>query len=145
MNIAAIVSEIDAEIDKLRRIRDIVQSIRVLAPPKGSKRKRRRSQPSRTDVSKLQAELLSDIDEVKMTQPQLIVLPARRKREYRLKSRPTREMPRALARAPSTQPVFVPRSAVPNAKSIVIATRHSDDALEAAVRKSLMGTPRRVV
>jgi len=136
MNIAAIVGEIDAEIDKLRRIREIVQSIRVSAPPKRSKRGRRASQQSGTDVSRPQAELLTDISKVPM--PQLIVLPARRKREYRPRIRPVPDMPKALAQAPSSRPIFVPRSAVPNGKPVVAIPRLNEGALEAVVRQNLM-------
>jgi hypothetical protein len=128
MNIAVIVSEIDAEIEKLHRIRGIIQGLSAPVHRLRPKRKRMSRQPMEVGLSEPQIKAL----------PQIVVLPPKEKREYRPRTKPAPEIPKALARAPSTLPVFVPRTAVPNAKPVLMTTRLSEGALEAVVRRNLM-------
>lgn len=129
MNIAAIVSEIDAEIEKLHRIRDIIYGLSVPVHRSRPKHNRISTEPREVALSGLQMEVL----------PKIEVVPPKEKREYRPRTRTVAEMPKALARAPSTQPVFVPRSDIPNAKPVITMPRLNEDALEAIVRQNLMG------
>ena len=127
MNIAAIVTEIDAEIEKLHRIRAILQGLSAPLHPLRPARKHRSSEPAEVRLPSPQIEVL----------PKIEVLPPKTKREYRPRTRPAPELPKALAPAPSTQPVFVPRAAVPNTKALFMMPRLSGGALEAVVRKNL--------
>jgi hypothetical protein len=130
MNIATIVSEIDAEIEKLRTVRDIIQGLSLPVHRLPAKRKKRMSRkPAGAGLSMPPIKVL----------PRIVVVPPKQKREYRPRTRLAPEISNALARAPSTRPVFVPRAAVPNAKPVIATPRLSEAALEAAVRQNLLG------
>lgn len=137
MNIAAIVSEIDAEIEKLHRIRDIVR--RILGPTDQLRLRRKQTsgQARKAGSPKPSSDALPRLDMA--PSPQTIVLPLGKRREYRLRRKSISTLPKALARAPSTQPVFVPRSALANAKPAFSAKSLSGTGLEAAIRHNLIG------
>lgn len=136
MNIAAIVAEIDSEIEKLRTIRHIIQGLS--APAHSVRRKPKRSTSSQLpEINHVEPQIEVLVQNEVL--PQIKVVPPRQKREYRPRTRPSPQIPKALARAPLTGPVFVPRSAVPNTKLILTTPRLSHDALEAVVRQNLMG------
>jgi hypothetical protein len=123
MDLVPILREIDAEIDRLKRIRKIVHGL------SGTIRLPRARKPRQ---SKATAETPS------IPTPPLIILPPKQKREYRRRLKPVAETPGALGPAPSDRPVFVPRAATtvrtkPNAGEI------SDNVLEATVRRNLLG------
>jgi hypothetical protein len=135
MNIAAILSEIDAEIEALRNIRSIIQGLSAPVHPLRRKRKRTSSQPQESDQVELRVERLPRVEML----PQIKVVPPKQRREYRPRTKPVLEMPRALARGPSTQPVFVRRTAVSETEPVFTAQGLSETALEAVVRQNLMG------
>lgn len=122
MDIPAIVRELDAEIDRLKRIRQIVQGLLGGAPLPAVKQLRK----PKAVVKRPSA-----------ATPQLIVLPPKQKREYRPRLKPIVVAPRALAPAPSDKPVFVPSASpvvlIPNVKDIDV------EVLETNVRKNLLG------
>lgn len=134
MNIAAILSEIDAEIETLRDIRSIIQELSAPVRPLRRKRKRTSSQPQEIGHVELRVEVLPRIELL----PQIKVMPPKQRREYRPRTKPVLEMPRALARAPSTQPVFVRRTVL-ETKPVFTAPGLNETALEAVVRQNLMG------
>lgn len=133
MDFAPIVRQIDAEIARLKRIREIVEGLRGPALP-----------AVRAHIAEpVPAEV------VPAPVPQLIVLPPRQKREYHRRVRPAVQEPKALSSAPFGGPVFVPKViAVPkpapkpafekNAPAAISAV----EALEAAVRRNLLNGAR---
>lgn len=132
MDIAVVLRELDFEIEKLERIRAIVQSLEGPA--------RRRATRPRTG-SKTPAVI--EIPAVTVsTEPKLIVVPPKKKREYQPRVRPLLEETRALAANIPAKPVFVPRSTL--AKPVerqTQAVQVSPDALEATIRQKLLGVP----
>lgn len=132
MDIASIVRELDFEIAKLQKIRAIVQTLEGPAKPKAAKPRIR---------SKTPAVIATPVVAVS-TQPKLILLPPKQKREYQRRVIPSLKETRALASKIPTQPVFVPRSTV--AKPVerrAQTVQVSPDALEAAIRQKLLGVP----
>jgi len=123
MDFSRILAQIDTELEKLNRIREVVLS---LAPQEKAKRAKRSKAPL----------TVSTEPEVAVQVPQVVVLPTHRKREYRRRStRPVAES-RALA-APITEgPVFVSK-AVMDAKSLSKAQPERD--LSFVFRKRLLG------
>jgi hypothetical protein len=125
MDLASIVHQIDAEISKLQRIRDIVQGLA------GSGR-RPRSQKAR------RSKPIAIVPRPTAAAPELVILPPKQKREYQARLKPIPAVSRALAPAPSDRPVFVPRASVPSRVELDRgpAKVHS---LEAVVRQNLLG------
>jgi hypothetical protein len=125
VNIAAIVQQIDLEIERLGRIRAIIAE---LSHPRRAKTSKKRGQ---TELERPTSKLDPDPG------PKLIVLPPKVKREYRprLKALP-RELG-ALAASVPEKPVFVPRVRVVASpvRQFVSAGSHTE-ALELAVRRN---------
>ena len=124
MDLASILHQIDAEIAKLQRIREIVQGLAGsgprLSPPKP------RSKPLAAPRAQMNSA------------PELVILPPKQKRDYRPRFKPTPFVARALGPAPSARPVFVPRTNVPSQaeQDRGLAEVRS---LEAVVRQNLLG------
>jgi hypothetical protein len=124
MDIAAILHEIDTDIERLQLARSIVMGLTAPTPRK--LRPAKRPQPIRQPAT--------------APSPTLTVLPPKTKREYRRRSRPHIDEPRALASAVTSKPVFVPRAALETHPKPMTATPlPSADALEAALRHNLLG------
>jgi hypothetical protein len=131
MDIAAILHEIDAEIEKLERIRTIVEGLLPTVPAKKIKAKRKK--PVRDK------EVVAEPNQI-VPPPTLVVLPPRSKREYRPRQIAIVQQPRPLASAIPQRPVFVPRAVILDRTEV--ATEHAGfapEALEAALRKSFLG------
>jgi hypothetical protein len=125
MDIAEILFEIDAEFERLGRIRTIVEGL-AWPPPRKQKKPRWR-QPI--------------LRELVIAAPRLTILPPRPRSEYRRKPKTVSE-PRALSSAVPEKPVFVPRAAV-RSELVTNATEVGLDALEAALRQNLLGASSR--
>jgi hypothetical protein len=122
MDLAAILDEIDSELDTLARIRRIVEE---LAAPTRRKRGSRIAQ-------------VPALRPIPVPAPVLTVLPPKLKREYRRKAKPIVLQPTALAAPISEKPVFVPRGAFVAARSEEAKATEFDPAmLEAAFRQNL--------
>lgn len=121
MEIASILREIDVEIERLQRIREIVDGL-SWSPPKVAVKPNPK------------AEVLRQASQ----EPNLIVDPPRAKRVCARRPKPAREEVRALAPAPFDRPVFVPREALTLAGTEMKRPVFDSDSLEAAVRKNLM-------
>jgi hypothetical protein len=121
MDIAEILFEMDAEIERLGRIRTIVEGL-AWPPPRKQKKPRRRQPIPR---------------ELVIAAPRLTILPPKPRSEYRRKRKTVSE-PRALSSAVPEKPVFVPRAAV-RSELVTNATEFGLDALEAALRQNLLG------
>ena len=132
MDIAAILRQIDAEIEKLKRIRTVIEELLPPAPRK--KIEARRRKPVR------QSEVVPEPRTI-VTPTRLIVVPPTVKREYRPRYKLIALEPRALASVIPNKPVFVPKADVIAPPNLVINGRGVDpEALEAALRKNLLGT-----
>jgi hypothetical protein len=125
MDIAVILREIDAEIEKLESIRNIVAEL-------ASPIRKQTSSPKR--VAKAAPEVI-------VPEPTLIVLPPKQKREYRRQWKPAPEEPRALASKVPDRPVFVPKTEAP-VRSVfkTESTAFNPEALEAALRQNFLGS-----
>src|ERR1700743_3426436 len=123
MDLASILQQIDAELTKLQRIREIVQGLA------GSGLRLRSQKPPR---SRRPAAVRAPAPSA----PGLVILPPKQKREYSPRVKPTPAVSRALGPAPSDRPVFVPRA---NVAFRVEQHRESTEvpSLEALVRKNL--------
>jgi len=129
MDIAAILREIDAEIEKLRLIRTIVEEL-LPSAPQTRIRKKRRAPVQRILVT----------PEPIVQQPTLMILPPKVKREYRPRYRPVEQEARALASVIPNGPVFVPKSGVTVPRELINEKTGSDPgALEVAMRKNFLG------
>jgi hypothetical protein len=130
MDIAAILREIDAEIEKLERIRTIVEELLSPAPRKNIRTKRR-----------VPVEHKEVITEPKLiVLPPTLVLPPKLKREYRTRYKAFVQEPRALTSVIPKNPVFVPKAEVVARPELVISTTEFNaEALEAALRKNFVG------
>ena len=126
MNLASILREIDAEITKLQSIREIVQGL-AGPGPRLSFQKPRRSRRAAAAVGPST-----------IPAPELVILPAKQKREYSPRVKPVQTVSRALGPAPSDRPVFVPRASLTTRveQDLRPAVDHS---LETVVRKNLLG------
>lgn len=123
MDLLSICDEIDAELDRLARIRKIVAE---LATPT----RRRRRRPI--------AQVLA-VRPISVPTPVSTVLPSKLKREYRRKAKPIVPQPTALAAPISDKPVFVPRAPFVAARSEEVKATELDlVTLEAAFRQNLM-------
>jgi hypothetical protein len=125
MDVASILRQIDAEITKLQRIREIVHGV-AGSGRRSSSRKQRRLKPTVAQPS------------LPISVRELVILPPKQKREYSPRVKPIQIVSRALGPAPSDRPVFVSRA--------TIASRfeqRSDStevhSLEALVRKNMLG------
>lgn len=123
MNIKAILREIDAEIEKLQRIRLIFKGL--LEPKPRQIARTRRARVKRPSVVEIKPE------------PHLIVLPPKQKREYTHRIKPNVIEPKALAAPVSNRPVFVPKTVVQEPRTATIIGAAND--LEATIRQNLMG------
>ena len=124
MDIAAIVHEIDAEIEKLKLIREIIAGL--YRPVRHTEQKSKRTQTVPATISH--------------AEPTLVVLPLRTKREYRTRVKATPQTTRALAAPVLQSPVFVPRAVSlesPDRDSRV--SGFNPLAMEAAIRQTLLG------
>lgn len=133
MDFAPIVRQIDAEIARLERIREIVASLRGPALPA-----LRVHTPTPAPVELAPPPPPAPV-------PQLIVLPPRQKREYHRRAPRVVQEPKALSSAPAGGPVFVPKAVVAMPKAAPAQTAEDSipaalaaDALEAAVRRNLL-------
>jgi hypothetical protein len=123
MNIEPILREIDAEINKLRQIRSIVE--RLLQTESQQVLRMRRERLKRAPVADTTPE------------PRVIVLPPRPQREYIRRARPTVAAPRALAAPTSSGPIFIPKAALRRPETAKAAA--TDSVLETAMRQKLLG------
>jgi len=132
MDIAAIVHELDREIAKLQRVRAVIQSLEA---PVGRKATRARAR-SKTPVA------ITAPPVVVGAEPKRLLLPPKKKREYKPRVRQLAEETTALAGNIPTQPVFVPRSILAKPVERQAQTvETSPDALETAIRQKLLGVP----
>jgi hypothetical protein len=123
VNIELIVGEIDAEIEKLQRIRAILEKLlapesRTIAKPRPARRKQ--------------------VPQIAVRpEPRLIVLPPIERREYTRRVPPVLIEPKALAAPASSRPVFVPKAAIREAPPAKVADHGIN--LEAVMRRKLLG------
>ncbi|HEY4358227.1 MAG TPA: hypothetical protein VGN16_20950 [Acidobacteriaceae bacterium] len=128
MNIEAILRELDAEIEKLERVRAMFLSLSSYSPSIETPKKR---------PEKKRALPMTPV----IPEPQLVVLPPKVKREYQPRPKPATSAPRALAAPVSDRPVFVPRVAlIPPAAEAAPKPALTAEALEKAVRQNLFGS-----
>src|SRR5579864_2512203 len=125
MDLASILHQIDAEITKLQRIREIVQALAGRSPHLSSQVPRRFRRAAAVPPPSMPA-------------PELVILPPKQKREYSPRVKPIQTVSRALGPAPSERPVFVSRASLTaqveqDREPVVV---HS---LEAVVRQNLLG------
>jgi hypothetical protein len=124
MNVTAIVCEIDAEIEKLQKLRKVLAGLWNVCPKETTNRERKKRAP-RPVIS---------------PEPTLTVLPPRVKREYRPRIKPFPREQKALAPPISDKPVFVPRSATPTLPDPRSRSNDSNvESIETAVRRNLLG------
>ena len=123
MNIELIVGEIEAEIEKLKRIRAILEQL--LTPKLQNRVKPRRASVRPSPQVELQPE------------PRLVILPPKRPREYIRRVKQAGVEPKALAAPMSNRPVFVPKAAVGESQPAKAA--HDGSGLEALMRRKLLG------
>lgn len=122
-NIDWIVGEIDAEIEKLQRVRAILGQL---------------LKPQSRPVAKPHRVRIGRLPEVRVQpEPQLMVLPPKARREYSRRVKQAVVEPRALAAPLSNRPLFVPRPAAPESPSTEVADAGSN--LEAVMRQRLLG------
>ena len=141
MDIGAILRELDLEIAKLQRIRAIVQTLDGPARPRVTRpRTRSKSKPitAAPPMRKAKPTLWTAPVPVS-TEPKLIILPPKTKREYQRKVRPALKETRALAAAIPARPVFVPRSTAARPVELPQKTHPQPESLEAAIRQNLLG------
>ena len=123
MNIELIVGEINAEIEKLKRIRAILEQLLTPRPQKIAKPRRARMR--RLPQVKLQPE------------PRLVILPPKKRREYTRRVKQAALEPKALAAPMSNRPVFVPKAAVRESQPAQAV--HYGRGLETLMRRKLLG------
>lgn len=132
MNIAAILRELDAELERLHAIRGIVSGLALAAPMTTPRKPRTLRKPAEASPVSPQPELPAE--------PRLVVLPAKVKRQYGPRTRRVIAESKALAAPASDRPVFVPKtpeaSPAPRVAPVVALDA---DAIEAALRKNLLG------
>jgi hypothetical protein len=122
VNIELIVGEIDAEIEKLQRIRAILEHF--LVPKSRTTTKRGPAREKRLPQIEVQPA------------PRLVVLPPRQRREYTRRVKPVVREPKALAAPISSLPVFVPKAAVQESRPAKATGDGSG--LEAVMRRKLL-------
>ena len=123
MDIAAILHEIDAEIEKLERAREVIA--RLYRPVRHREKKPKRAQTITATTPR--------------AEPALIVLPPSAKREYRTRAKLTPQTARALAAPVSLDPVFVPRAILLDLPDPDPRVNEFDpQAIEAAMKQNLL-------
>ena len=131
MDIESILHELDAEIEKLERVRAMFLNLssytQLAEKPKKKLEKKRTVAAPETPV---------------IPDPQIVILPPKVKREYQPRVRAVAQEPRALAAPVSDRPVFVPRVAVvtPASKSEAAKPTFTAEELEKALRQNLFGS-----
>ena len=123
VNIELIIGEIDAEIEKLVRIRAILEKLLV---PK-----------SRTNAKPRPVRLKQVPQIVVQAEPRLVVLPPQQRREYTRRVQRALIEPKALAAPASNLPVFVPKAAIREVQPAKVAGHVTG--LEAVMRRKLLG------
>ena len=149
MNIAAILRQIDAEIEKLHTIREILSELssphnlnRSASSVVDSKLRtsalRRRPLPPRVNTPAVSPES-AKVAENQIVEggPKLVVLPPKATRTRRYRLTPIQPVTRALSGAFPDKPVFVPK-AQPAPSAPVPTPAFDPEALEAAMRRSLL-------
>ena len=122
MDIALIVGGIDAEIKRLKRIRAIVEAL---------------LQPKTRAVAKARPVPVERIARPELKpEPQMVVLPPKRRREYTRRVKPRSVESKALAAPVSSRPVFVPKGALPQQPTPKLAA--TQESLEAVIRHKLL-------
>ena len=123
MDIATILHEIDAEIEKLERAREIIAGL--YRPVRRTEKKSKKAQTVTATIPR--------------AEPTLVVLPPRTKREYRTRVKVTPQTTRALAAPVSLDPVFVPRAISLDLPDPDPGVNEFDpQAMEAAMRQNLL-------
>ena len=123
LNIAAILHEIDAEIEKLKQAREIIAGL--YRPVRRTEQKSKKAQTVTATIPR--------------AEPALVVLPPRAKREYRTRAKPTPQTARALAAPVSLDPVFVPRATSLDLPAPDPRVNEFDpQAIEAAMKQNLL-------
>jgi len=117
----ALIALIDEEIERLCCVRD---ALKDLATPDAPKRVKGRRVSKGVAVA------------VPSSEPQLIRLPPKIKREYRPRQKPTIAVAKALAAPISNRPVFVPRRESSNSRPV--ASQPDTSTFEAAVRQHFL-------
>jgi len=97
VDLPAILKALDADIEKLYRVRDIIAGLEQPAQTR-KKKPRRKPLPSSAEHA---------------AEPVLVRLPPKVKREYRPPVKPLTPVPMALAPVSSDRPVLVPRAELP--------------------------------
>lgn len=128
MDYSAIIREIDGEIEKLLRARQIIADLAV--PVRGGK------PPSR----RVSVEARTHPAPTAPPQPRVVIVPPRRPREYRRRVQQPPPVPIALGPAPTDRPVVVnpPRPETVMAKLREVPIPVNTD-LETAIRRNLLG------
>lgn len=140
MDIAAIVRLIDAELDKLRTVRGILTDISTKHPVDRPSRKSATTKTRQAQSPSPPAELPMAVHEARAT-----VLPPKVKRSYGPRIKPVSHEPKALSAPMSDRPVFVPKATASTQVSqpgiALVAASQDLDAMEAALRRNLLGGP----
>lgn len=132
MDVSGILREIDAEIAKLKSIRNIVAGL------VGPVRSRRRVVQPPQEL--MQEEIVEETAEA-AAEPALVVLPPRQRREYRARTKTSAHEPRALGSSVPDRPVFVPKVVAAPVVAAKLASVEPEPepfdaaALEAALRQ----------
>lgn len=123
MDIAAILHAIDAEIEKLERVREIIAGL--YRPVRRMQKKPKRAQTVPAMIPH--------------AEPTLVIVPPRTKREYRTRVTATSQTARALAAPVSLDPVFVPRAVSLDSPARDPRIDEFDpQAMETAIRQNLL-------
>jgi hypothetical protein len=125
MDIERILREIDAEKDKLERIRAILD---------GFSRTVKRKQ---TRTKRVEQQIALAVDH--LPEPRLIVLPPKQRPQFTRRIKPRVTEPTALSTPASTKPVFVPNIPKPDGKPRIEDSRVGESGLEAIMRQKLLG------
>lgn len=123
MNTETIVGQIDAEIEKLQRIRAIFEELLTPKPQVDAKPRPASLKPVPVSATKVE--------------PRIIVVPPKERREYKRRVKPINVQPNALSAPVSSLPVFVPKAVVRQAPGERAAS--ADSVVEAAIRRKLLG------
>lgn len=150
MDIAAILHEIDAEIEKLQKVRAIVSELSApvriqkkrtkragsaTGPPVSVVRKRARQRVYTT--TGIQPDVIGQpATGVVAPQPRLVILPPRKVRTHRANLKAILPVTRALGGTLPGRPIFVPKASLISAPVPLAA--FDPEAMEAAVRRSLL-------
>jgi hypothetical protein len=139
MDYGSILHEIDAELDRLMKIRAILSGLLQPAPATQDTEVATAAPAVRRKKSKPQQAPAEERTQVVVPEPQVVVLPPKQKREYRRRSRTHVPEPRALAAPRSDRPVVVQKSASPVVVRAVVPPAASSEEIEAVMRQKLLG------